>query len=181
MKRSLLIPFPSILLIALLSAQATLATSVTPIKYGKWRQNQVVPFMWKADARPPAWLRPAILDATADSGSSRRSQAAVFDLDDSATSWIGYTNDVCTEGAIGCAMNNAPNYFTLRIRPQGWVFDWGTLRWCLFCPVSPSAVPLIRSPSAICQGSSTARILAPMLTGWVDRILGALYRRGRSA
>jgi hypothetical protein len=137
MKRSLLIPFPSILLIALLSAQATLATSVTPIKYGKWRQNQLVPFMWKADARPPAWLRPAILDAAADSGSSRRSQAAVFDLDDSATSWIGYTNDVCTAGAIGCAMNNAPNSFTLRIRPQGWVFDWGTLRWCQFYDTDP--------------------------------------------
>jgi hypothetical protein len=137
MKRSLLLAIPSVLLIALLSAQATLATSVTPIKYGKWRQNQVVPFMWKADARPPAWLRPAILDATADSGSSRRSKAAVFDLDDSATSWIGYMADVCTDGAIGCAWNNAPNSFTLRIRPQGWVFDWGTLRWCQFYDTDP--------------------------------------------
>lgn len=137
MKRLLLVATPSVLLIALLSAQATLAISVTPVKYNKWRQNQVVPFMWKADAKPPAWLRPAILAATADSGSSRGSQAAQFDLDDTANSWIGYMNNVCAVGAIGCAWNNAPNSFTLRIRPQGWVFDWGTLRWCQFYDTAP--------------------------------------------
>jgi hypothetical protein len=137
MKRSLLIAIPSLLLIALVAAQATLATSVTPIKYGKWRQNQVVPFMWKTDAKPPTWMRPAILDAAADAGSSTGARAATFPFADSAGNWIGYTNEVCTDAAIGCAWNNAPTSFTLRIRPQGWVFDWGTLRWCQFYDTDP--------------------------------------------
>ena len=46
----------SFLLIASLFPLQTLATSVTPVKYGKWRQDQQVAFMWKADSRPPAWI-----------------------------------------------------------------------------------------------------------------------------
>ena len=132
MTRRALIGVQSFLLIALLGAQVTLATSVTPVKYGKWRQDQAVPFMWKADARPPAWMRPAVVEATDDSNTSRGSRAGIFNYADSATSWIGYTDNVCTDTAIGCAWNNAPTSFTLRLRPQGWAFDWGVLRWCQF-------------------------------------------------
>ena len=39
---------------------------------------------------------------------------------------------VCTDSAIGCAISGAPSSFTLRLRPQGWSFDWGNLRWCQF-------------------------------------------------
>jgi hypothetical protein len=120
------------LLIASLSAAPTLATSVTPVEYNRWHQGQAVSFMWKGNALPPAWLRPAIVAATGDAGSTTAAQAASFELVDSASSWIGYTDDVCTEAAIGCAWNNAPTSFTIRLRPQGWSFDWGTLRWCQY-------------------------------------------------
>lgn len=122
----------SILLIAALAAPATLATSVTPFKNAKWRQNQQVNFMWKADSKPPAWMRPAVLDAADDAGSTTRARAATFSLVDSASSWIAYTDSVCTDSAIGCAVSSAPSSFTLRLRPQGWSFDWGNLRWCQF-------------------------------------------------
>ena len=137
MKRHLLLAIPSALLIALLTAQTTLATSVTPVKYGKWRQDQVVTFMWKSDAVPPAWMRPAIIDAAGDAGTSTRARAAVFGLQTSAASWFGYTTNVCTDSAIGCAWNNAPASFSVRLRPQGWVYDWGTLRWCQFYETWP--------------------------------------------
>ena len=127
----------SILLIVLVAVMPTLATSVTPVKYNKWRQDQAVAYMWKADARPPAWMRPAVVAGANDAGDTSQSRAATFDLTESAGSWIGYTDDVCTESAIGCAWNNAPNSFTLRLRPQGWSFDWGTLRWCQFYETAP--------------------------------------------
>jgi hypothetical protein len=122
----------SMLLIAALAAPATLATSVTPFKNAKWRQDQQVSFMWKADAKPPVWMRPAVLDAADNAGSTTRARAATFGLTDSAASWIGYTDSVCTDSAIGCAVSSAPSSFSLRLRPHGWSFDWGTLRWCQF-------------------------------------------------
>jgi hypothetical protein len=124
-------------LVALLIAQPALATSVTPMKYGKWRQGQQVAFQWKSDARPPSWMRSAIVDAADDAGSTSGAKAATFNLADSASSWIGYTEEVCTDTALGCNWNNAPTSFTVRLRPQGWTFDWGTLRWCQFYDTWP--------------------------------------------
>jgi hypothetical protein len=132
MSRLRLVALVSMLLIAALAAPATLATSVTPFKNAKWQRDQQVSFMWKADAKPPTWMKPAVLDAASDAGSTTKAQAATFSLADSAASWIAYTDSVCTDSAIGCAMSNAPWSFTLRLRPQGWSFDWGKLRWCQF-------------------------------------------------
>jgi len=132
MKSRRLLAVTSLLLIAALAAPATLATSVTPFKNAKWRQDQQVNFMWKADAKPPAWMRPALLDAADDAGQTTRARAASFSLTDSSASWLAYTDSVCTDSAIGCAVSSAPSSFTLRLRPQGWSFDWGTLRWCQF-------------------------------------------------
>jgi hypothetical protein len=128
---------PAILLIATLGVQQTLATSVTPIKYGKWRQDQLVPFTWKSDSIPPSWMRPDLVDAAADAGATTQARAADFVQQSSATNWIGYTDDVCTDTALACAWNNAPTSFTIRVRPQGWSFDWGTLRWCQFYDTAP--------------------------------------------
>jgi hypothetical protein len=167
MTRWLTVGLPAVLLIALLVPQATLASSVTPVKYGRWRQDQVVPFIWKADAKPPAWLKAAILAAADDSASSRGSRAAVFEHAESANSWIGYMEDVCAEAAIGCAWNNAPSSFSLRIRPQGWVFDWGTLRWCLLCLVSPIAT---RAPSELGPVNDHSPAHAPSTRFVTDQI-----------
>jgi hypothetical protein len=137
MKRRLAGALASILLIAALSAPTTLGTSVTPFKNAKWQRDQQVSFMWKSDARPPAWLRPAMLDAADDAGSTTRARAANFSLADSSASWLAYTESVCTDSAIGCAISSAPSSFTLRLRPQGWSFDWGNLRWCQFYDTWP--------------------------------------------
>ncbi|MDP8903868.1 MAG: M10 family metallopeptidase domain-containing protein [Chloroflexota bacterium] len=125
------------LLISLLAAQATIGSSITPTKSTIWNENQLVPYRWKEGSVPPAWIRPAIEGAVADSAGSRGSKAAVFERRDSATSWIGYTHDVCTAKAIGCATRNPPTSFTVRLRPHGHVFDWGTLRWCQFYESPP--------------------------------------------
>lgn len=127
----------SILLISLLCVQATLAASITPTKSTIWNANQLVPYRWKEGSVPPAWLRPAIEAAVSDSADSRHSKAALFERRDTAASWIGYTQDVCTDTAIGCATRNPPDSFTVRIRPHGHVFDWGTLRWCQFYDKPP--------------------------------------------
>ena len=132
MTRRLMVALVATLLIAQVAAEPTLATPVTQLKYNKWRQDQAVPFMWKADLMPPAWMRPGLLDAATDAGATTYARAARFDLASSAASWFGYTTNVCTDTALACAWNNAPTSFTVRLRPQGWTFDWGTLRWCQF-------------------------------------------------
>ena len=66
MKRRLPGALAAMLLIAAMGAPATLATSVTPFKNAKWQRDQQVSFMWKSDAKPPAWMRPAVLDAADD-------------------------------------------------------------------------------------------------------------------
>lgn len=126
------------LLIALLTAHAALGATITPTKSTIWNANQFVPFKWKDGSVPPAWLRPAIQSGAADSGASRGSKAALFERGDSASSWIGYMQDVCTETAIACAWRNPPDSFTVRFRPQGHVFDWGTLRWCQYYDKPPN-------------------------------------------
>jgi len=128
----------SVLLTSLHCGQVTLAATITPTKSTLWNSNQVVTFKWKDGSVPPAWLRPAIESAVAGSTATRGSRAAMFERRDSAPSWIGYTQDVCTETAIGCAWRNPPDSFTVRIRPQGHVFDWGTLRWCQFYETAPN-------------------------------------------
>jgi hypothetical protein len=130
----------SALLIALLAAHGALAAlgaTITPTKSTIWNANQVVPFKWRDGSVPPSWLRPAIESGVADSAASRQSKAALFERRDSATSWIGYMQDVCTETAIACAWRNPPDSFTVRFRPHGHVFDWGTLRWCQFYDSPP--------------------------------------------
>ena len=89
-----LVALASMLLIAAMVAPATLATSVTPFKNAKWQRDQQVNFMWKADAKPPAWMKPAVLDAASDAGSTTKARAANFSLADSASSWIAYTDSV---------------------------------------------------------------------------------------
>ena len=49
---------------------------------------------------------------------------------DTGSSWIGYTGDIPTTWAIGYTVRNIPNSFTMRLRPQGYPLDWGTMRWC---------------------------------------------------
>ncbi len=118
-------------------AQPVGAAQPTPAGGNLWHANQSVGFRWRSDAVPPRWAQAAMLAAASDSNASRASRAAVFNEDDGASSWLAYTVDLPGDWAIGYTVSNAPHSFNIRIRPQGTVLDWGTLRWCEFYTSPP--------------------------------------------
>ncbi|HEV8516666.1 MAG TPA: hypothetical protein VGQ47_03380 [Candidatus Limnocylindrales bacterium] len=97
-----------------------------------WTQNQLVEYAWRVGQVPPAWLQGAIVDAAADSNASRAARAARFALDGSSQSLIAYGEPTgCSPNGIACFNRaGAPDSFAMWFRRQGYVFDWGTLRWC---------------------------------------------------
>src|SRR4029078_7535589 len=101
-----------------------------------WHQNQRVTYRWHEGDVPPSWMRSAINAAANDSNERRDAKASMLSQSDSGPSWIGYTCDIPTTWAIGYTVRNIPNSFTMRLRPQGYPLDWGTLR----------RVPAIRTP-----------------------------------
>jgi hypothetical protein len=115
-----------------------LATSPTPASGQLWSPNQLVQYRWKEGDEPPTWMRAAVNFAAHDSNASRASNAAVLAQSDGGTSWIGYTADIPTTWAIGYTIGNAPAAFNMRLRPQGYPLDWGTLRWCQFYDSPPT-------------------------------------------
>lgn len=119
----------SLVILSLNGAEAS-ATAPTPADGQVWGQNQRVTYRWHEGDEPPSWMRAAINAAANDSNDSRDAKAAVLSQSDSAASWIGYTGDIPTTWAIGYTTRNVPTSFTMRLRPQGYPLDWGTLRWC---------------------------------------------------
>ena len=119
-------------------AAQVLGTSPTPASGTTWNPNQRVEYRWRAGDEPPTWLRPAINAAAADSNDSRESRAAFLTYDGDGNSWVGYTSDLPTNWAVGYTTRNVPNAFTVRLRPQGYPLDWGTLRWCQFYDDPPT-------------------------------------------
>lgn len=120
-----------------LGAPAAGATPLTPISKIDWEQNQRVPFEWRSDGVPPAWMRNAILDAAVGSNASRGSRAALLEHEAGSESWVAYTDVLPTASALAYASRRAPSSFKVWLRPQGYVFDWGTLRWCQFYTSAP--------------------------------------------
>jgi len=119
-------------LLTVVAAQPAAAAEPTPASGVTWAPNQRVEYRWKEGAEPPVWAKVAMNAAAADSNSSRRSKAAVFDQRDGAASWLAYTDDLPTNWAIGYTVRNIPDSFTIRMRPHGTMLDWGMLRWCEF-------------------------------------------------
>ncbi|MFI5227194.1 MAG: hypothetical protein ACHQ3P_11030 [Candidatus Limnocylindrales bacterium] len=100
---------------------------------GLWSRDQVVTYQWSAVAVPPAWMAAAIDAGAGDVAESRDSRAAVFMRTASAPASIGYGAYVpCDSVGIACMDRSgmASGVFGVWFRPQGWVFDWGSLRWC---------------------------------------------------
>lgn len=97
-----------------------------------WAQNQVLTFRWRAGAEPPASIKTAIRDAADDSNATRNAKAATFIYGASGQSLVGYgPGATCGVNGIACFTRSAPNGgFTMWLREQGRVFDWGTLKWC---------------------------------------------------
>jgi hypothetical protein len=98
----------------------------------RWAQNQVVPYQWRSGQVPPAWMAAAIDAAAADSNATRASRAATFTRTGSAASLIAYGEPTsCSAAGIACFSRvGAPSSFKMWFRAHGYVFDWGTLRWC---------------------------------------------------
>lgn len=118
--------------LVLLAASAGVAAhGPDPILVGRWNQNQALTFAWRSGSVPATGYQTAIKAAAADASASRGSQAATFSYSSSASNLIGYgTAATCTPKGIACFSRNAPTSFTMWMREQGHVFDWGSLRWC---------------------------------------------------
>ncbi len=98
-----------------------------------WGRDQVVPFQWSPTGMPPSWLGAAIDSGVGDVGESRNSRAALFVRTSSAPAIIAYGGPApCDWYGIACMDRSGigNGVFGVWFRPQGWAFDWGTLRWC---------------------------------------------------
>jgi hypothetical protein len=116
----------------LMVTSATAAHSPDPVfPGGRFNQNQSLPYSWRPGAVPAYGYQAAINAAAADASSTRGSQAATFSYAAGAPNLIGYgTGATCGPQGIACFTRNAPTGFTMWMREQGHVFDWGSLRWC---------------------------------------------------
>jgi hypothetical protein len=106
-----------------------------------WSRDQVVPYQWHDIYPPPAWMATAINLGAGDVAESRDSRAATFIRAADAAAVIQYSGPLfCGSGGIACAdrtgMSNG--IFRVQFRPQGWAFDWGTLKWCQYYSLAPS-------------------------------------------
>ncbi|HLO35140.1 MAG TPA: hypothetical protein VK194_03625, partial [Candidatus Deferrimicrobium sp.] len=98
---------------------------------GPFGQNQELRFRWRSGAEPIATIKTAITSAASDATNTRASKAATFVYDSSGANPIGYgVGAPCGVNGIACFTRDAPNGFTMWLREQGHVFDWGTLKWC---------------------------------------------------
>ncbi|MEX2548046.1 MAG: hypothetical protein WD830_09700 [Chloroflexota bacterium] len=130
MKRSIALALG--MFVAALTATPVDASLPTPASGGTWAPNQRVEYRWRDGSEPPAWAKPVMNAAAADSNATRKAKAAIFSYDADGPARLAYTDDMPTNYAIGYAVRNIPDSFLIRIRPHGAQLDWGTLRWCQF-------------------------------------------------
>jgi hypothetical protein len=98
---------------------------------GPFGQNQDLRFRWRAGSEPTAAIKTAIKAAAADANATRASKAATFTYDAAGSNPIGYgVGATCGVNGIACFTRTVPTGFTMWLREQGHVFDWGTLKWC---------------------------------------------------
>jgi hypothetical protein len=136
--RGLVSVIAAVVAVAVAAAGAT-AHGPDPIFSGRWNQDQVVPFAWRSGAVPGADYQTAIKAAAADASATRGSRAATFAYAAGATNLIGYgTGATCGPNGIACFSRNAPTSFTMWMREQGHIFDWGALRWCQAYSIWPN-------------------------------------------
>ncbi|MBF8289229.1 MAG: hypothetical protein HW391_197 [Chloroflexi bacterium] len=125
--------FASVMVAAILGATPALADQADPLLGGKpWAQDQAVGYAWRSGQVPPAWMAVAIDTAAADANATRASRAAVFVRMTGGTSLVAYGEPTgCSTAGIACYnRSGAPSSFRMWFRAHGYIFDWGTLRWC---------------------------------------------------
>ena len=98
---------------------------------GPFGQNQDLRFRWRAGSEPTTAIKAAIRTAAADANASRASKAATFTFDVNGSNPIGYgIGATCGVNGLACFTRSVPAGFTMWLREQGHVFDWGTMKWC---------------------------------------------------
>src|ERR1700693_4395509 len=98
---------------------------------GPFGQNQVLQYHWRGGAEPSSVIKAAINAAAADANASRASKAATFAYNASGSNPIGYgAGATCGVNGLACFTRVVPNGFTIWLREQGHVYDWGSLKWC---------------------------------------------------
>lgn len=132
MNRSVLLATVLAIIAVPFGATAVGAHSPDPVTTsGLFGQNQRLEFRWRTGDEPPSAIRSAVARAAADSNATRASKAAAFAYDSAGSNQIGYGLDAtCGVNGIACYTRNAPTGFTMWLREQGHIFDWGSLKWC---------------------------------------------------
>ena len=126
-----LLPLAAALLLSVNATVPAAAHGPDPIVGGgRFTQDDVLTFRWRAGAEPPTAIKTAIRNAAGDVGESKSSRAPSFSYSSSGASPIGYGTGTCGVNGIGCFTRSAPDTFTMWLREHGRVYDWGTLRWC---------------------------------------------------
>jgi hypothetical protein len=120
------------MVVAVVGAAGVTAHAPDPVLGGGlWAQNRVLEFRWRSGAEPPADIKLAIRRAADDLTATRASKAATFAYVAGGDSPIGYgAGATCGVNGLACFTRSVPDGFTMWLREQGHVFDWGTLRWC---------------------------------------------------
>ena len=128
--------------LAIALGPAGIATAHGPDPFlsgGPFAQNQQLTFRWRSGAEPAAVIKTAIKAAAADATSSRASKAPTFVYGSAGDNPIGYgVGAPCGVNGIACFTRDAPHTFTMWLREQGHVFDWGTLKWCQTYETAPN-------------------------------------------
>ena len=124
----------------LLAAGSVTAHGPDPlVGSGRWSQDQALTYSWRSGSLPTSAIQTAIKGAAADATASRASQAASFAYDPASPSVIGYgSGATCGVNGLACFTRTPPSSFTMWLREQGHVFDWGTLKWCQAYGTPPS-------------------------------------------
>jgi hypothetical protein len=98
---------------------------------GLFAPNQDLHFRWRAGSEPTTAIKTAIRNAVVAANASRGSKSATFTYDAAGSNPIGYgLGATCGVNGLACFTRDAPDGFTMWLREQGHVFDWGTLKWC---------------------------------------------------
>jgi hypothetical protein len=129
--------------LALGTPAATLAHGPDPIlgTGTLWSRDEVVRYQWNDIYGPPTWMATAIDLGAGDVAESRSSRAATFMRAADAPAVIAYSGPFpCPSYGIACADRTGltDNVFHVFFRPQGFAFDWGTLKWCQSYATAPN-------------------------------------------
>jgi hypothetical protein len=103
----------------------------------RWAQNTLLRYRWDAGEPPPSSIRSALNAVADDASTTRRSQAPTYRYDAGATDGFRYTENFpswSSPDAIANAARSVPDWWIVYIRPQGYQFRWGSMRWCQIDP-----------------------------------------------